>query len=199
MAKKKMTQAEKDAYDMMKKLIDKPVKLKRKDFYPGALIMFAYDAQDKTRAYDGRPLCLVLGRAGKHTLGLNFHWMPAKLREKVMDGIMRQNKSNIKKGRPLTINYQTIKGLVAGLGPVVRLYINSRISPKGVVVPSYQYYKVINLRAEHFIGVSAKAAWATAIAGHKANKAKKAAAKKQRAKDVKQAQARLNKAKKDKK
>lgn len=196
MAKQKMTQEEKDAYNMMKKLIDKPVKLKKSDFYPGALIMYAYSAQDKSQAYDERPLCLVLGRAGKHTLGLNFHWMPKKLREKVMDGIMKQNKSNIKKGKRLTVNYQTVKALVKGLGPVVRLYINKRISPKGVVVPSYQYYKVINLKSEHFIGISSKAAWAAAIAGQKANKRKKAAAKKQRAIDAKKAQARLNRANK---
>ena len=199
MAKQKMTQQEKDAYDMMKKLIDKPVKLKKSDFYPGALIMYAYDAQDKSRAYDGRPLCFVLGRSGKYTLGLNLHWMPKKLREKVMDGVLRRNKANVKKGRRLTLNYRMVKALVKGLGPVVRLYINKRISPKGVVVPSYQYYKVIDLKSEHFIGISSKAAWAVAIAGHKANKRAKAAAKKQRAQDAKRAQARLNKAKKDKK
>ena len=196
MAKRKMTKEEKDSYDAFKKMIDKPEKLKKSDFYPGALIMYAYDAQDKSKAYDGRPLCLVLGRAGKHTLGINFHWMPAKLREKVMDGIMKQNKTNIKKGLKLTVNYQTVKALVKGLGPVVRLYINERISPKGVVVPSYQYYKAINLRSEHFIGISAKAAWAAAIAGHAANKRQKAAAKKQRAIDAKNAQARLNRTKK---
>jgi len=193
MAKKKLTQAEKDAYDTFKKLLDKPRKLKSKDFYPGALIMYVYDAQDKTQAFDQRPLGLILGHSKKYTLALNFNWCPPKLREKIMDGIMKQNKANIKKNRPLTVNYNTVKALVKGLGPVVRLYINSRISPKGVVVPSYQYYKVINLRSEHFIGMSANAAWKAAIASHKANKRKKKALKKQAKIDAKTAQARLNK------
>ena len=170
MAKRNMTPAEKDAYDMMKKLIDKPTKLKKSDFYPGALIQFVYDAKDKSKAYDGRPLCFVLGRSSKYTLGLNLHWMPRKFREKVMDGVLKQNKANVKKGRKLTLNYKMIKALVKGLGPVVRLYINKRISPKGVVIPSYQYYKVIDLKSEHFIGISSKAAWAAAIASYKANK-----------------------------
>jgi len=192
---KKMTQEEKDAYDMFKKLLDKPRRLKGSDFVPGALIMFAYNAKDKNSAYDGRPLCLVLRHSKKYTLGLNWHWMPPKLREKVMDGIMKQNKKNIKKGLPITVNYQMIKRLIRGLGPVVRLYINKRISPKGVVVPSYQYYKVIHLRGEHFIGISSKTAWAAAVANAKARKKAKIAAAKQRKKDQATAQKRLDKRK----
>jgi len=199
MAKTKMTQAEKDAYDMFKKLLDKPIKLKSTNFVPGSLLMFAYDAKDKFSAYDGRPLCLVLRQSKAYTLGLNFNWMPPKMREKVLDGIMKQNKNNIKKGKPITVSYSTIKKLIKGLGPVVRLYINKRISPKGVVVPSYQYYKVTNLRSEHFIGISAKSAWAAAIAGKKAKKKAKITAAKQRKKDAVIAQKRLDKEKRGKK
>jgi hypothetical protein len=199
MAKKKMTQAEKDAYDMFKKLLDKPTKLKNSDFTPGSLLMFAYDAKDKFSAYDGRPLCLVLRHSKAYTLGLNFNWMPPKMREKVLDGIMKQNKKNIKKGLPITVSYSTVKRLIKGLGPVIRLYINKRISPKGVVVPGYQYYKVTNLRSEHFIGISAKSAWAAAIANKKAKKKAKIAAAKQRKKDAITAQKRINKKKGDKK
>jgi hypothetical protein len=193
MAKKPMTQAEKDSYDMFKKLLNKPSKLKKSDFTPGSLLMFAYNAKDKYSAYDGRPLCLVLRRSKGYTLGINFNWMPPKMREKVLDGIIKQNKSNIKKGLPITVNYSMVKKLIKGLGPVIRLYINKRISPKGVVVPSYQYYKVINLRSEHFIGISSKAAWAAAIAGKKAKKKAKIAAAKQRKIDAANAQARINK------
>jgi hypothetical protein len=199
MAKQKMTQAEKDAYDSFKKLLQKPQKLKNKDFYPGALIMYVYDAKDQTKTFDQRPLGLILGHSKKYTLALNFNWCPPKLREKIMDGIMKQNKANIKKNRPLTVNYNTVKKLVQGLGPVVRLYLNNRISPKGIVVPSYQYYKVIHLRSEHFIGMSANAAWRMAIASHKANKKKKAQLKKaQKAAakiNAKKAQSRIDKKK----
>jgi len=195
----KMTQAEKDAYNSFKKLMAKPTKLKSSDFYPGALIMYVYDAMDKSQAYDNRPLGLILGRSKKYTLALNFNWCPPKLREKILDGIMKQNKANIKANRPLRVNYQTVKKLVKGLGPVVRLYINKRISPKGVVVPSYQYYKIVNLRSEHFIGISSKAAWAFAIAGQKAKKKAAAAAKKQRKIDAANAQRRLDRANKGKK
>jgi hypothetical protein len=193
MSKAKMTSAEKDAYDIMKKYIDKPSKLKQSNFAPGNMVMFAYNAKDKYSAYDANPIILVLRRSKKYILGLNWHWMPPKLREKVMDGIMKQNKKNIKKGLPITVNYQMIKRLIRGLGPVVRLYINKRISPKGVVVPSYQYYKVIHLRSEHFIGISSKAAWAAAVANAKAKKKAKKAAAIQRKKDQATAQKRLDK------
>jgi len=170
---RKLTDLEKDAYEVFKKLLDKPKKLKSSDFYPGNIIMYVYDAKDKTKAYDNRPLGLILGRSKKYTLSLNFNWCPPKLREKILDGVMKQNKSNIKKNKPLLVNYQTVKKLVRGLGPVVRLYINKRISPKGVVVPSYQYYKVVNLRSEHFIGISAEQAWAFALKEHKKKRGKK--------------------------
>jgi len=192
----KMTQAEKDAYDVMKKHIDKPSRLKKSDFIPGKMVMFAYNAKDKTAAYDANPLIIVLRRSSKYTLGLNWHWMPPKMREKVLDGIMKQNKQNIKRGLPLTLNYSMVKRLIKGLGPVVRLYINKRISSKGVVIPSYQYYKIVNLRSEHFIGISAKGAWAQAIANKKLKKKAKIAAAIQRKKDQATAQKRLDKKKK---
>jgi len=193
MAKKKLTPAEQSAYETFKKLLRKPKKLKNSDFYPGAFILFVYDAKDKTKAYDGRPLGMILGRSKKYTLALNFHWIPPKLREKIMDKILKMNKKNIKKNLPIVLNYQMIKGIIKGLGPVVRLYINKRISPKGVIIPSYEYYKVIHLRAEHFIGISSQQAWNAAMAQYKRHKAAKKAAKKQRKIDAAKAQARLNK------
>ncbi len=159
---KKMTQEEKDAYSMMKKLIDKPQKLKKTDFKPGKILMYAYKAKFDKNPYDRTPMVMVLGRSKKYTLGWSINWTPPKMREKVLDYIMKKNKKNINKGKDIEIDYQTIKKIVKGLGPVIRLYINNRISPKGVSVPSYQYYKVTNLRAENFIGISANEAWARA-------------------------------------
>jgi hypothetical protein len=158
----KLTDNEKDAHKMMKDLIAKPKKLKASDFKPGKMILYTYRALYDKNPYDMSPVVIVLGRSKKYTLGLNWNWCPPKAREKVMDFIMSKNKKNISKGKELELDYKMIKSIIKGLGPIVRLYLNNRISPKGVSVPSYQYYKAIHLRAENFIGISSKDAWALA-------------------------------------
>jgi hypothetical protein len=155
-------QNEKDAYIMMKDLISKPKKLKSSDFKPGKMVLYSYSPKFDKNPYDMSPLIIVLGRSRKYTLGLNWNWCPPKAREKIMDFIMKKNKKNISKGNELELDYEMVKSIIKGLGPIVRLYLNNRISPKGVPVPSYQYYKAIHLRAENFIGISAKKAWAIA-------------------------------------
>lgn len=169
----KLSDKEKDAHKMMKDLIDKPVKLGASDFKPGKIILYTYRAKNQDNPYDMSPMNMILGRSNKYTLCWAINWTPPKVREKVLDYIMKMNKRNIKKGREIEIDYKTIKKIVKGLGPVIRLYLNNRISPKGVVVPSYQYYKVIDLRAENFIGISSDDAWRMAKAKHKKKRKKK--------------------------
>jgi hypothetical protein len=159
----KLTDKEKDANKMMKDLIRKPIKFKGNDFKPGKILLYTYRAKFDKNPYDMSPMIMVLRRSSKYTLGWSINWTPPKMREKVLDFIMKKNKKNIDKGKDIEIDYATIKKIVKGLGPVIRLYINKRISPKGVSVPSYQYYKVTNLRAENFMGISSEEAWKMAV------------------------------------
>lgn len=170
---KKMSKEEKDAYDMMKKLIDEPKKLKSSDWKAGSIIMYQYSPKYDKNPYDKTPVNMVLSRSKGYTLCWAINWTPPKLREKVIDYVMKKNKKNIEKGLHLRIDYKTIKKIIIGLGPVIRLYINRRISPKGVIIPPYQYYKVVNLRAENFIGISAEKAWKIAKRNKKKQKKKR--------------------------
>jgi len=168
----KLTQKEKDANKMMKDLIKKPTKLKASDFKPGKIILYTYRAKNENNPYDMSPMNMILGRSKKYTLCWAINWTPPKMREKVLDYIMKKNKRNLDKGKEIEVDYDTIKKIVRGLGPVIRLYLNNRISPKGVIVPSYQYYKVTNIRAENFIGISSEDAWKMAKAKKKKKKKK---------------------------
>ena len=166
----KLSQSEKDVHLMMKELIRKPKKLTAGDFKPGKIVLFSYRAKFDKNPYDLSPMIIVLGRSKKYTLGLAWNWCPPKAREKVMDFIMKKNRKNMDKGKEIELDYKMVKAIVKGLGPIVRLYLNNRISPKGVSVPSYQYYKAINLRAENFIGISAQDAWKLAVKNKKKKK-----------------------------
>jgi len=164
---------EKEANIMIKELIKRPVQLKQQDFKPGKMLIYSYAPKYDKNPYDMSPLIMVLGRTKKHTLGWSINWTPPKMRQKVLGYIMKKNKRNIEHGRPIEIDYRTIKKIIKGLGPVIRLYLNNRISRKGVSIPSYDYNKTINLRAENFIGISAEEAWKMAVKKYNSKKSKK--------------------------
>ena len=158
------------SYKRMKKDLEeiqaKPVKdLKsnyNKYFYPGQMIFFSYDAKDKKSPFDKNPMIIVLRTGKKYTLGLNFHWTPIKFRKTLIDFIFKINKQNIKSGKKIKLSYQDVKKIIKGLGPVIRLYINDRISTSGAIVEPYLFQKAIELKTEDFIGITPEQAWSYA-------------------------------------
>ncbi len=173
MGRQKLTVQEQDSLSLVKKFVSKPHQLLRKDFKPGQLLMFNYKAKYDKNPYDASPLTMVMMRNSKYTLGLNFHWLPKPIRIGMMKYIMSKNKTNIKKGLPLEFSYNMIKGkLMRAGGPALRKYLNVRISKNGVAVPHEYYNKVIHLRSEHFINISAEQAWKMATTKVKKRKGK---------------------------
>lgn len=159
-----LTPSEKDSLAMVKKLTKKPVSLSSKDFKTGQIIMFTYKAKYDQNPYDAAPMAMILDRNSKHTLALNWNWIPPKIRKKMMALIMKKNKRNIEKGLPLDFDYNDVKKILMRAGaPALRKYINKRISPRGVIIPHEYYNKVVDLRSEHFIGISADDAWKMSI------------------------------------
>jgi hypothetical protein len=127
---------------------------KAQDFLAGNLLFYRYDAKFKENTYDKTPLVMVLRRSKGYMLGLNFHWIPVPLRLTLMKLILMINKDNIKRGNPIHVSYQMLKPFILkmGLVPVIRLYIFSRISRRGVVVPTEYWLQSAKLRSESFSG-----------------------------------------------
>lgn len=168
---KQKKQNEKDSYIMMKNLIKKPTVLKPSDFKPGQIILYSYSAKYDKNPYDASPVCFVLARTKKHTIGINWNWIPVALRNGLMKMVLsKQNLKNIEKGKDLYMPKNLVKQIFRLGLPAFRKYLNNRISAKGVVLPHTLYRKVINLRAENFIGISSEDAWKIAINKIKANK-----------------------------
>ncbi len=126
--------------------------LKNNDFKPGSILMYFYDAKDKEQTYDRTPLTFVLRRNKTHTLSLNLHWAPMPMRVILVKKIISLNRKNIKEGKPLEFDYKTLKPFLKRIGfaPVIRLYINKRISKKGVVVPADQFMNIARTKTETF-------------------------------------------------
>lgn len=163
-SKKKLNAAETEAFDLIKGLAKKPRLLKPSDFIPGQIIMYSYNAKDKSSPYDATPMAMILSRNKRHTLALNWHWIPPAVRKNLMKIILRRNKQNIKAGKPLDFTYQGLLKLLAKSGaPALRKYINKRISKKGILIPHENYLKVVELRGEHFMGISSSDAWKMSV------------------------------------
>lgn len=142
----------KDSVEAVKALLKRKRKLEGKDLKPGHLIFTYYDAKYKENTYDKTPLVLILRRNASHTLGLNFHWIPFSMRVNLVKYIIEKNAANIRQRKPLKFSYAELKPMLKSLGyaPCIRLYINNRFAPTGVVIPSHQLMEIARLKAETF-------------------------------------------------
>jgi len=142
---------------------------------PGTMILYKYNAKDKQKSYDNTPCTIILWRTKSHTLGINMHWMPIQLREKLIDVIYAYNKDNIKNNKPLEITYKQLKPHIIQLGalPIVRLYINSRMSNHGVIVPSDKMKIAARYSNENFKAPSAEKLFKKAHKDFRAKRSKR--------------------------
>lgn len=166
----------KDSVEAVKELLKRRRTLEGKDLKPGHLIFTYYDAKYKENTYDKTPLVLILRRNATHTLGLNFHWIPYSMRINLVKFIIEKNAANIRQRKALKFSYAELRPMLKSLGyaPCIRLYINSRFAPTGVVLPSHQLMHVARLKAETFTKgkYSASQLYAMARAKHATPKRK---------------------------
>lgn len=154
--------------DMLK---TKTKKLTLKDFEPGSLLMYRYNAKDKLQSYDATPLVIVLKTSRRYVLAANLHWAPIPLRIILVKKILQMNTKNIKAGKKLEFSYKDLKPFMKKIGfaPVIRLYIKNRISETGVLIPPEHLMNAARTKSETFTNgkISAEELYKKAIAGNK--------------------------------
>jgi len=114
------------------------VKKTAKNFKPGSLITFRYDALDKSKQFDKNPLVLSLGLSkqnNKHFLGLNLHWLPESQRVLVASLIIEMLDKNP------NLMYDDVKPLIKRFekSPILRRYAIRRVSQKVIQMPEDMY------------------------------------------------------------
>lgn len=141
-----------DSNKSAKELMRQKKYLVRNDWTPGNTIFLGYDAKDKTQTYDKTPLVMILKRNKRHTLGLNFHWLPYVMRQSLIINILKMNMDNINKGKPIEFSYEDLKPFLKryGYAPCIRLYINSRLTKQGSVIPPSKLPAAARMRTETF-------------------------------------------------
>lgn len=164
----------KDSFKIVKEMLKtRTKKLTLKDFVPGSLLMYKYNAKNREETFDATPLVMVLKTSRRYVLGINFHWLPIPLRVVLVKKILYMpiNIRNIKNGKPLEFSYKELKPFLkkVGYGPVIRLYIKNRISEMGVVIPPEDLMIAARLKTETFTQgrVSAETLYKKALQGNK--------------------------------
>lgn len=151
----KLKESEKLSLKYMKNKITRSVFLKKKYLSPGTMLFYSYNPKDQDSPYDKTPLVIVIAANSKHMLGINLHWAPLELRKKILKLFLQANRNNIKHQKPLEMSKALSKEMYRLCKPIFRKYIIQRISRRCAVIPHTEMGYVINLRAEHFIGISA--------------------------------------------
>ena len=160
---KKLNDSEQASLKYMKNKISRNEFMKKSHLTPGTMLFYAYNPKDQESPYDRTPLILVIASSSKHVLGINFHWAPIEMRKKILKIFMNANKANIKNKRPLELSKAMSKEMYRLCKPIFRKYIIKRMSRRCAVIPHTEMGYVINLRAEHFIGISANDAFKLAF------------------------------------
>ena len=185
---RKLDEAEMEASRILQDLASRKLtSLKPSDIQPGNLIYFKYQAKgaesDRDFVYDKTPFSFFLasghstGGGGTHILGLNLHWLPKPIRKTIMNAIIKVGRSEIKRGKIPIIKYNDLRPVLKNTGAIyaVRLYIKSRISSKGIVVPPDLFIKTAeNVPPEQITnGYSAEQVYKLALRKVKQTKSKK--------------------------
>jgi hypothetical protein len=120
---------------------------------PGMVMFFRYDAKHKEYTYDKYPITLIFWKKGNYMLGLNFHWVEAHARIRLIQAIIKVNTHNGKINYPLKFDYRKLLPHLKGkaFSKCVRLYIRSKIRSVGVIVQPDNLMDVARLRLAQFV------------------------------------------------
>ena len=164
-----MKKEEKNSLAFIKQKIKKPIFLTSKEFKPGNMLFYSYNPKDDKSPYDRNPLIFVISVSKKHILGINLHWAPLNIRKQILKSFLLYNAKNIKNNKPLELSRNLASNFWRLARPIFRKYIKKRISRRGAIIKTEEMGNVINLRAEHFIVISAEDAWKLSLSKLKRN------------------------------
>ena len=136
-----------------------------RDVAIGQFFIFEYDAKlkDELPYWDRFPFALIIDVDQKGFLGLNFHYLPPRLRQAVMEKLLKYKK---KAGTPrayLKVAYPMLKSIMRTklLSPMVHRYLHTQVRSNFIIVHEGAWENAAMLPVQKFQGASSQQVWSS--------------------------------------
>ena len=133
-------------------------------FRIGSMYMFYYDPKHKDTLpyYDRVPLIFPINRAQGGFLGINFHYLPLKLRAKLMDSLYDISSNNTyDENTKLNISYRVLSASsqYREFRPALKHYLFSQVRSKLLFVNPSEWDVALFLNIARFEGATQTQVW----------------------------------------
>jgi hypothetical protein len=127
----------------------------KKRIEPGSMFMFQYDpkTKDKLPFYDRFPLVFPIETAPGGFIGLNLHYLPHRLRAKLMDALYKYATDESFTGKTkIAITYKILKGTakLKLFKPCIKRYLSSHIESNLIYIFPSEWDMALFLPLERF-------------------------------------------------
>lgn len=124
-------------------------------FEPGEFYLFNYDPKNKETLpyYDRYPLVLILDIYPGGFLGLNFHYIPATDRAKLMDSLYRvATDKEFDEDTKLRVTYDIVRSLgrTKYYKPCIKRYLNNHVRSRYIKIHPAEWDIVLMLPLDRF-------------------------------------------------
>lgn len=133
-------------------------------FIIGNMYLFAYDPKHKQTLpyYDRFPLIFPINRAKGGFLGINFHYLPLKLRADLMDALYEAtNNKNYDENTKMKISYGILNGAAKYnvFKPTVKHYLSKHVRTKFAYINPAEWDIALFLSSQGFVGAPQSKVW----------------------------------------
>jgi len=125
------------------------------NYFIGRMYMFFYKPKNRLelRYYDRFPLVIMLDRYKEGFLGLNLHYLPIDLRQRLYYNLLpRATNNNFDRTTRLKIDYEYLlgKSFLRAHKPCVKRYLYSSIIGRVANVPANEWEVAVHLPTAHW-------------------------------------------------
>ena len=138
----------------------------------GKMYTFFYDPKLKATLpyYDRFPLVIVIGPKEKGFLGLNLHYLPLRLRAKLMNELYNTiNNKKFDKTTKMNINYRFLQSAIRFryFAPCVKHYLNNHVASNILNIQPTYWDMALMLPTENFAKANNEKVWNDSRKGFK--------------------------------
>ncbi|MFK5882875.1 MAG: hypothetical protein QM489_00890 [Candidatus Izemoplasma sp.] len=125
----------------------------------GKLYTYSYSPKHKETLphYDLFPMVMPFGMYTDGWIGINFHYLPPRLRAVLMDELLKINgKKNLNAKTKLQLSYDLLNKLSNSklIAPTIHRYLIGHVKSKIIVIPANEWELAVMLPTAKFVGKS---------------------------------------------